>query len=300
MMRRQLDLYSAPVREEETSSPTSSDNGSERQRLELSLPGSASTGRAEPQRPTRSTARERDKGRSETPTPSPSSRSRLADRASSHAPKSRSSASNRTASLPAHRVNAGDSDAAKSGKPLCCDKCDGPHVTDDCPHFKGSREKHVDAWTSYGKGKPGAGSSMEIIHIVRNARVVPQPGDGSCLFHSLSYGLGDRSTASSLRREICRYVESHPDTVIADTQLKDWVRYDSGGTVQSYASKMSSGSWGGGIEMAALTKMKSVNVHVYEKCEEGYKRISSFDHPSSKKTISVLYQGRMHYDAIDV
>jgi hypothetical protein len=63
---------------------------------------------------------------------------------------------------------------------------------------------------------------------------------------------------------------------------------------------MSGGTWGGGIEMAALTKMKSVNVHVYEKCEDGFKRISSFDNPNAQKTISVLYKGRMHYDAIEV
>jgi hypothetical protein len=130
--------------------------------------------------------------------------------------------------------------------------------------------------------------------------VISQPGDGSCLFHSLSYGLSGTS-ASSLRREICRYVENNPDTVIADTSLKDWIKYDSGGDCKAYAQRMASGNhWGGGIEMAALTKMKSVNVHVYEKCEEGYRRISCFDNPNAQKTISVLYQGRMHYDAIVV
>lgn len=204
---------------------------------------------------------------------------------------------NRTASAPASRANASDDDE-EPAKPSVCDKCDGPHATDDCPHFRGAREKHADAWTSYGS-KKGA-SANEVVHVVTNARVVPQPGDGSCLFHSLSYGLADRSSASSLRREICRYVENNPDTIIADTLLKDWIRYDSGGTVSSYASKMSGGTWGGGIEMAALTKMKTVNVHVYEKCDEGFKRISSFENPNASKTISVLYQGRMHYDAIEV
>jgi hypothetical protein len=31
--------------------------------------------------------------------------------------------------------------------------------------------------------------------IVANARVVRQPGDGSCLFHSLAHGLGDGTSA---------------------------------------------------------------------------------------------------------
>lgn len=130
-------------------------------------------------------------------------------------------------------------------------------------------------------------------------RVVPQPGDGSCLFHSLSYGLADRSSASSLRKEICSFLAKNPDLEIGDTAIKEWVQYDSGGSVQSYAAKMSGGSWGGGIEMAAFTKLKKANVNVYEKCRDGYRRISAFDggHP---KTVNVLYQGRMHYDAIVV
>lgn len=301
VLRRQLDLYGEPVRDKDDISTTnSSETGSERQRHDLPLPGSAaaSGGRSETSRSSRSTARSarhRDDGRSE----EASSRGRPGERPSSQAAKGRSGASSRTLSLPASRAHASEDDPLK---PPCCDKCDGPHATDDCPHFKRPREKHADAWTSYGKTNPSrAGGGLEMVHVVRNARVVSQPGDGSCLFHSMSYGLNDRSTASSLRREICRYVENNPDVIIADTALKDWIKYDSGGTVQSYAQKMATGNqWGGGIEMAALTKMRSVNVHVYEKCEEGYKRISCFDNPNAQRTISVLYQGRMHYDAIDV
>ena len=31
---------------------------------------------------------------------------------------------------------------------LCCDKCDGKHLTDDCPYYKKSRESHPDAQKS--------------------------------------------------------------------------------------------------------------------------------------------------------
>jgi len=85
---------------------------------------------------------------------------------------------------------------------------------------------------------------------------------------------------------------------ISDTSIKDWVKYDSNESVSSYAQRMSGSTWGGGIEMAALTRLKGVNVHVYEKAPDGYRRISSFDLPNASKTISVLYQGRMHYDAL--
>lgn len=190
-------------------------------------------------------------------------------------------------------------DDVSSRKALCCDKCDGPHETDDCPHFRKAREKHADAWSSYGKAKSIKGSSCENVPIVKNARVVPQPADGSCLFHSLSYGLADhRANASTLRRDICGFIAKNPDLTISDTSIKDWVQYDSNQSVASYAAKMSGGVWGGGIEMAALTKLKGVSVHVYEKVPDGYRRISAFENPNASKTISVLYQGRMHYDAL--
>ena len=85
----------------------------------------------------------------------------------------------------------------KNGK-LCCDACDGEHKTTECPVFKGkARDKHKDAQKGKGPsiGKPGGN------FVLRTARVVRQPGDGSCLFHSMSYGLGGTS-ASSLRRGI--------------------------------------------------------------------------------------------------
>lgn len=313
-MRRQLDLYSVPANQDRDAE-TDSDTGVENPRLDYSLPGSASGGRSA-SRPSGYSASRMSEARNSPgqqapaaisdeeagepqalPPPPPPPHSRPFESRGRISTGS-SGSKERSSTVPAPVKS---SHQAAPQKALCCDKCDGPHLTDDCPHFRKPREKHADAWVSY--GKKSSDEMQEEIHVIRssNARVVRQPGDGSCLFHSLSYGLSDRSTsASSLRREICRYVESNPDAVIADTPIKDWVRYDSGGTVHSYAQHMSGSQWGGGIEMAALTKMKPVSVHVYEKCSEGFKRISKFDNPNAEKTISVLYQGRMHYDAIEV
>jgi hypothetical protein len=185
---------------------------------------------------------------------------------------------------------------------LCCDRCDGPHATERCPHFKKAREDHEDAWKMFGKGFGSTNAdACPVIVPSHSARVISQPGDGSCLFHSLTYGLSrfslSHGSASSLRQEVCRFIREHPETRICDTTIKDWVKYDSSGSVQSYADKMSGSAWGGGIEMAVVTLMRRVNVHVYESSRAGYKRISTFD-VGSDKTVSVLYQGRMHFDAI--
>jgi hypothetical protein len=185
---------------------------------------------------------------------------------------------------------------AEASKPTVCDKCDGKHETSDCPYYRKDREKHPDAQKNADK-KLGGTSKLPGA-IIRHGRVARQPGDGSCLFHSLSYGLRDGSNASSLRREICNYINRYPNMRIADTPLSDWIKWDSGGSVGSYTRKMSGGAWGGGIEMASVSMMKDVNVHVYERSSTGFVRISAFDHPTnpeSKKTVRVLYCGGVHY-----
>ncbi|KAL3913114.1 MAG: hypothetical protein SGPRY_008099, partial [Prymnesium sp.] len=95
----------------------------------------------------------------------------------------------------------------ESSSPLKCDKCDGRHPTSACPWFKKAREKHKDADPATAKkqaralGVLGMASGPPEILPSSSVRVVRQPGDGSCLFHSLCYGLKDGSTASGLRRQ---------------------------------------------------------------------------------------------------
>lgn len=80
----------------------------------------------------------------------------------------------------------------KDGK-LCCDKCDGNHKTEECPYYKKQRDNHPDAQ----KNKQiGGAISLLPCNYLYTARVVRQPGDGSCLFHSLSYGIGQGYSAS--------------------------------------------------------------------------------------------------------
>jgi len=81
---------------------------------------------------------------------------------------------------------------------LCCDKCDGNHETERCPYYRKKRGTHPDEKKGKGKGL-GAGSGGSFF--IKSARVVRQPGDGSCLFHSLAYGLRGAS-AGALRRSI--------------------------------------------------------------------------------------------------
>jgi hypothetical protein len=187
--------------------------------------------------------------------------------------------------------------AGSNGR-LCCDKCDGNHETDNCPYYKKKREDHPDAQKRSDKQIGGTSLLPGSHFALHEARVIRQPGDGSCLFHSMSYNLGQGYNASRLRSDICSFINHNPNLLISDTPLKDWVKWDTGTSVSDYVRKMSRGSWGGGIEMACLSQMKQVNVHVYERVSTGYKRISAFDYlpdAKSRPIIRVLYCGGVHY-----
>lgn len=179
-----------------------------------------------------------------------SSRSR--DRSPSPARGSNSSSNNANASsssAPGQPSPAAPAAATPGRAKLCCDKCDGKHETDDCPHYKKSRDAHPDAQ----KNKQIGGISSLPGNTLYAAKVVRQPGDGSCLFHSMSYGLPVRSNAARLRAEICSFIQSNPHLKISDTPLQDWVKWDANVSVKDYARRMSGGSWGGGIEMACFS-----------------------------------------------
>eukprot|EP00928_Gymnodinium_smaydae_P024667 TRINITY_DN19895_c0_g1_i1.p1 TRINITY_DN19895_c0_g1~~TRINITY_DN19895_c0_g1_i1.p1 ORF type:complete len:539 (+),score=51.43 TRINITY_DN19895_c0_g1_i1:94-1710(+) len=193
--------------------------------------------------------------------------------------------------------------AEPAKKSLKCDKCDGPHPTDSCPHFKKKREDHKDAWANYGKNHPanlgGSGGNF----VLRGARVVRQPGDGSCLFHSLCHGLnkiGERSHATQLRHDIARFIQRYPKLEIAGDTLEEWVNWDANTSVTNYAQRMAAGrAWGGGIEIAACALLKKTNIHVYENRNGEFKRISCFNSPHpTNRLVHILYQGGVHYDAL--
>ena len=68
-------------------------------------------------------------------------------------------------------------------------------------------------------------------------------------------------------------------------------------------------AWGGGIEMAAASHLKGIAVYVYEaQPGGGFRRIGTFEPPPTvtsaisgkRKEIRVVYQGGVHYDALEV
>merc|ERR1712194_621621 len=66
--------------------------------------------------------------------------------------------------------------------------------------------------------------------VVRDARMVRQPGDGSCLFHSLCYGLklnggGRGQEAKQLRQDPARFIAKNPQLEISGDTLEEWIKW---------------------------------------------------------------------------
>lgn len=200
---------------------------------------------------------------------------------------------------------------------LRCDRCDGPHETERCPHFRNQRDAHPDAWSSYSAQGPATGPGRppplrECTAPRRlqrsEARVVAMPGDGSCLFHSLSHGLravGYRESGHDVRLRIARFILDHgAQCEISGTPLSSWVEWESRSSVSDYVARLSNeGLWGGAIEMAAAAQIYSVDVAVYEedRIAGALTRISDFlSRETPRAAVFVLYTGRSHYDAVDV
>jgi hypothetical protein len=183
--------------------------------------------------------------------------------------------------------------------PRC--RCDGPHATARCPYFKKSRDDHEDATRNLGRKAGGGGDDGgdDGNVVLRGARVVPQPGDGSCLFHSLASQIGGKDVdADALRDQSAAFVAGSPDERVAGTPVRDWIRWESGMEPAAYAQRMRrAGQWGGAIELAVIAHLRGVVVEVYERDGgTSFRLISAFGR--GEKAVRLLYSGRVHYDAI--
>mmetsp|Transcript_35826 Transcript_35826/g.94110 ORF Transcript_35826/g.94110 Transcript_35826/m.94110 type:complete len:231 (-) Transcript_35826:325-1017(-) len=184
-----------------------------------------------------------------------------------------------------------------------------PHM----PHLI-ARAHSTDSAEGPVKAQGGAASTSQETKDLEGATVVRQPGDGSCLFHSLSHGMrllegagSELDTADAARDVVVRFIEKHSDAECAGSPLRDWIDWESGLDPVAYCARMrQAGEWGGAIELLVFSRIACVNVLVYERDPSKPRRfrlISSFEtDPNSceraRKPVRLLYSGRCHYDAL--
>eukprot|EP00927_Polykrikos_kofoidii_P074817 TRINITY_DN70856_c0_g1_i1.p1 TRINITY_DN70856_c0_g1~~TRINITY_DN70856_c0_g1_i1.p1 ORF type:complete len:288 (+),score=45.49 TRINITY_DN70856_c0_g1_i1:183-1046(+) len=140
--------------------------------------------------------------------------------------------------------------------------------------------------------------------LIVQGRVIRMPRDGSCLFHSLAYGLGGNTSAVQLRQEIADFIEEQPETVVGGSALKDWIMWESGEQAADYATCLrSAGEWGGAIEMSVCSLLRQACIHVYFEADGGdFQLMCSFNEvagpPQAVLIVRTLYRPG-HYDAFE-
>ena len=161
-----------------------------------------------------------------------------------------------------------------------------------------------------------SGARLKLV-MLSGARIVKQPGDNSCLFHSLSFLLSyhdivsfisEMSSGFELRASFCSFIRDKPLTyiVLSDgliSTIEDALTIDNF-SILAYSEHMSSlQSWGGSLEIATVAEMFSIGISVYLPCSTqfaftllGSYRCLCFG--SGSKEICLLYSGYCHYDCL--
>jgi hypothetical protein len=126
----------------------------------------------------------------------------------------------------------------------------------------------------------------------------------SCLFESLAQLINQRPelhsrfrdklplSAASLRAEICSELERR-EISVHDVPLAEWGAMETGTDARAYTRSMcESGTWGGGVEIAALCSMIRAPIYV-----RGAARVSFGREFSPVAPLRVHYTGS-HYTAL--
>ena len=150
-----------------------------------------------------------------------------------------------------------------------CDKCDGPHASGDCPWFNGqARGNHTDAQPLPPEERPTPSTNEPTVRA--QGCIEPMPMDGSCLFHSLDYGLGvlhvPTPGARQLRTDLAVWAYKNGGLRICGSSVNQWRQWEGSRqeSMQQYAKRMSTtNAWGGVVEIISCVMSRCVDVAVW-------------------------------------
>ncbi|KAG0248485.1 hypothetical protein BG011_010224 [Mortierella polycephala] len=128
-----------------------------------------------------------------------------------------------------------------------------------------------------------------------NLQLKDTTGDGNCLFRACAdQYYGSESNHSSLRTEVCRYIEGHAE------HFKSFL---DNVTVDAHVSQMrKNGTYGGNIELVAFARMKKVDIKVYQPgyifVIEGVDVKKEGSSPGQRPVMHIAYHSWEHYSSI--
>ena len=188
-----------------------------------------------------------------------------------------------------------------------CDRCDGCHTSAECPHFRWPRADHPDACPLCLEDRPSVAPDSAPIEAA--GVVEKQPGDGSCLYHSLDFGvkaLGLRSSGSfNLRQFLAAWVKRNGGVVFNGQSIQTWLQAELGSsmTVAQYAQRQSRVGWGGSLEILSFVLSKNMNVWIWVPIGRGrFRRTTCFQvqDRASVGRIDLCLTNAVHYDYVQL
>lgn len=116
--------------------------------------------------------------------------------------------------------------------------------------------------------------------------------DGSCLFSSFALHFPSESS-QGLREEAVSYMRSHADEF---SPFVDTDAYPNG--FEDYCSRMlRNTTWGGQLEIQALSQARQVNVYVFQTGDKATIKMINFDEGISQ-CVTVSYHDGEHYNSV--
>ena len=188
-----------------------------------------------------------------------------------------------------------------------CERCDGNHPTAECNHYRRPRLEHPDA-QPLPPGERPLPTTTSSSQVDASGKLIKQPADGSCLYHTLVFGLRHANLkpppASHLRLNMATWAALHARLVVHGKTLHTWLRWEAGGSesYQQYCDRQALCGWDGVIEIIVATRMFQVAVAVWvplERCR--FRRTALFEPDgAAKATIHVCRTGGVHYDYLEL
>lgn len=103
--------------------------------------------------------------------------------------------------------------------------------------------------------------------MLKKAIATNVPGDGSCLFHAISYPIKGL-TGLSLKEITANIIERHPEEFLHGVSVLEWIQWDNEApfsiSAETYAKKLRGGLWGGALEMTIIASILNINIFVYK------------------------------------
>ena len=147
--------------------------------------------------------------------------------------------------------------------------------------------------------------------LVSSGRLIKQPGDGSCIYHSLHYGLvvlclasPGAATLRVLLAEWAAKQDGPRGLRVSGKTLKTWLHWESGGTesLAQYAQRQAVSGWGGVVEIIGTAFTFQLTVEVWIPTGKAqYTRTAVFEPDgTSLGVVTLCRTDGVHYDYLEL